>query len=237
MDRLLGRPSTNFDPTKFNWIGSANAEVSICTVWHGLGLTTVREFIESPIIFGANAPGSESFVYPTILNNLLGANFRIVTGYPGAGDLMMAMERGETQGRCGMTWSAFKTTMPEWVRDRKVFVALQFAVEKHPELPDVPLVTDLARNDLEREALELILAGQAMGRPFAAPPNVPGERVAALRAGFDATMTDPQFVAEAEKQGLEIQPISGSRLQELVERMFQAPPAAIEAARKAISAP
>ena len=176
-------------------------------------------------------------MYPTILNNLLGANFRIVTGYPGAGDLMMAMERGETQGRCGMTWSAFKTTMPEWVRDKKVFIALQFAVEKHPELPDVPLVTDLARNDLEREALELILAGQAMGRPFAAPPNVPDERVAALRAGFNATMTDPQFLAEAEKQGLEIQPVSGARLQELVERMFKAPPAAIEAARKAISAP
>jgi tripartite-type tricarboxylate transporter receptor subunit TctC len=237
MDRLLGRPGTNFDPTKFNWIGSANAEVSICTVWHGLGLKTVREFIASPVIFGANAPGSESFVYPTILNNLLGANFRIVTGYPGAGDLMMAMERGETQGRCGMTWSAFKTTMPEWVRDKKVFIALQFAVEKHPELSEVPLVTELARNDMERDALGLILAGQAMGRPFAAPPNVPEDRIAALRAGFDRTMADPQFLAEGEKQGLEIQPVSGAKLQELVERMFQAPLAAVDAARKAINSP
>lgn len=237
MDRLLGRKGANLDPTKFNWIGSANAEVSICTVWHALGVTSVSDFISRPIIFGANAPGSESFVYPTILNNLLGAKFRIVTGYPGTSDLMMAMERGETHGRCGMTWSALKTTMPDWVRDRKVHIAVQFAVEKHPELPNAPLVTELARSDLEREALELILAGQAMGRPYAAPPNVPADRVAALRAAFDATMTDPQFMAEADKQGLEIQPVPGARLQQLVTRMFAAPKEAIEAARNAISAP
>ena len=235
IDRLLGRPAANFDPTKFNWIGSANAEVSICTVWHGLGLSSVQDFIARPIIFGANSAGSESHAYPTILNNLLGAKFKIVTGYRGTGDLMMAMERGETQGRCGMTWSALKSTLPEWVRDKKVYIALQFAVEKHPELQDVPLVTEIARNDLERQALELILAGQAMGRPFAAPPNVPADLVAALRNAFDATLVDAQFALEADKQGLEIFPVSGGRLQELVTQMFAAPVEAVEAARKAVS--
>jgi tripartite-type tricarboxylate transporter receptor subunit TctC len=234
MDRLLGRPSTNFDPAQFNWIGSANAEVSICTVWSGLGVTSVQDFMARPIVFGANAPGSESDVYPTILNNLLGAKFRVVTGYPGTSDLMMAMERGETQGRCGMTWSALKSTLPEWVRDKKIYVALQFAIEKHPELLDVPLVTELAGNDEEKRALELILAGQAMGRPFAAPPKVPADRIEALRRAFDATMQSAGFLGEADKLGLEIQPVSGERLQQLVEQMFREPPSVVEAARNAI---
>jgi tripartite-type tricarboxylate transporter receptor subunit TctC len=234
MDRLLGRPSTNFDPTQFSWVGSANAEVSICTVWHGIGVTSVADFMSRPIIFGANAPGSESDVYPTILNNPLGAKFKVVTGYPGTNDLMMAMERGETQGRCGMTWSALKSTLPEWVREKKIYVALQFAIEKHAELMDVPLVTELARNDEERAALELILAGQAMGRPFAAPPKIPADRLESLRRAFDLTMQDKAFLDEADKLGLEIQPVAGSRLQELVERMFSQPAAVVEAARHAI---
>ena len=136
MDRLLERPSTNFDPTQFNWIGSANAEISICTVWHGIGVRSVENFMSRPIVFGANAPGSESDVYPTILNNLLGANFKVVTGYPGTNDLMMAMERGETQGRCGMTWSALKSTLPDWVREKKVYIARQFAIETRQLLED-----------------------------------------------------------------------------------------------------
>lgn len=234
MDRLLERPSTNFDPTQFNWIGSANAEVSICTVWHGIGVRSVQDFMSRPIVFGANAPGSESDVYPTILKNLLGAKFKVVTGYPGTNDLMMAMERGETQGRCGMTWSALKSTLPEWVREKKVYIALQFAIEKHAELTDVPLVTELARSDEEKRALELILAGQAMGRPFAAPPKVPAERIAALRAAFNVTMQDKGFLEEADKLGLEIQPVTGMRLQALVENMFAQPKPVIQAARHAI---
>jgi tripartite-type tricarboxylate transporter receptor subunit TctC len=234
MDRLLGRPGTNFDPVKLNWIGSANNEVSICTVWHGLQIKSVEDFMSRPVIFGANAPGSESDVYPTILNNLLDAKFRVVTGYPGTGDLMMAMERGETQGRCGMTWSALKTTLPEWIRDKKIHIALQFAAEKHPELPDVPLVMELARTDLERAALKLVVAGQAMGRPFAAPPNVPADRVEALRRPFDGVMRDANFLADADKQKLEVQPVPGEEIQRLVAEMFQSPREVVEAARKAI---
>ena len=124
--------------------------------------------------------------------------------------------------------------MPDWVRDKKVYIALQFAIEKHPELPAVPLVTELARNEREQRALELILAGQAMGRPFVAPPDVPADRVEALRRAFDATMQDKAFLAEADKLGLEIQPVSGERLQELIVKMFSAPPDVVEAARNAI---
>ena len=137
---------------------------------------------------------------------------------------MMAMERGETQGRCGMTWSAFKSTMPEWVRDRKIYVALQFAIEKHPELPDVPMVTELARNAKEKHALELILAGQAMGRPFVAPPGLAPVRLATLRRAFDATMKDAAFVAEAERLKLTVEPIGGEEIARVLSEIYATSP-------------
>lgn len=234
MDRLLGRQGANFEPMELNWIGSANNEISICTVWHTVGINSVKDLLTKEIVFGANAAGSESDSYPMILRNLFGAKVRTVTGYPGANDLMLAMERGETQGRCGYTWSAAQATRADWLREGKITVALQFATEKHPELPNVPTVMELARTDKERSALELILAGQAMGRPFAAPPGVPADRVAALRRAFDATMRDQGFVADAEKQKLELQPVSGEKIQALVERMFTASPEVVDAARRAI---
>lgn len=237
MDRLLGRQGTNFEPMELNWIGSANNEISICTVWHSVGIKDVKDLLTKEIVFGANAAGSESDSYPMILRNLFGANVRTVTGYPGANDLMLAMERGETQGRCGYTWSAAQATRADWLRDGKLTVALQFATEKHPDLPNVPTVMELARTDKERNALELILAGQAMGRPFAAPPGVPADRVAALRRAFDATMQDPAFVADAEKQKLELQPVTGETIQALVMKMFTAAPDVVEAARQAIERP
>ncbi|HEU0071656.1 MAG TPA: tripartite tricarboxylate transporter substrate-binding protein [Alphaproteobacteria bacterium] len=237
MDRLLGRPSTNFEPSEINWIGSANNEISICTVWHTVGIKSVQDLLTKEIVFGANAAGSESDTYPMILRNLFGANVRTVTGYPGASDLMLAMERGETQGRCGYTWSAAQATRADWLREGKLTVALQFSVEKHPDMPNVPTVMELARTDKERAALELILAGQAMGRPFAAPPGVPADRVQALRRAFDATMKDPAFVAEADKQKLELQPVSGEKIQQLVQKMFTASPDVVESARAAIERP
>ena len=153
IDRLLGRAGAKFDPVEFNWIGSANNEVSICAVWHAVGVRSIDAFMARPLIFAANAPGAESDVFPRILNNLLGTKFKVVTGYPGVNDLSLAMERGETDGRCGWTWSAAKAARGDWIRDGKIYIAVQFATEKHPELQHVPLVTDLARNDRERNAL------------------------------------------------------------------------------------
>jgi hypothetical protein len=235
MDRLLGRAGAHFNPVELNWIGSANNEVSICAVWHGVGVRSIEQFMARPLIFAANAPGSESDVFPNILNNLLGTKFKVVTGYPGVNDLSLAMERGEADGRCGWTWSAAKAAKADWIRDKKIYIALQIATEKHPELTNIPLVTDLARTDMQRQALELILSQQAMGRPLAAPPKVPESRVAALRQAFARTMEDREFLAEAEKHQLEIKLVDGQTLQAMVERMFKSPPDILEAARKAIA--
>lgn len=235
MDRLLGRAGANFNPVEFNWIGSANNEVSICAVWHAVGVRTIEDFMARPLTFAANAPGAESDVFPRILNNLLGTKFKVVTGYPGVNDLSLAMERGETDGRCGWTWSAAKAARGDWIRGDKIYVAVQFATEKHAELQHVPIVTDLARNDRERSALELILSQQAMGRPFAAPPGIPPARIAALRGAFAHAVADPEFLTEADKQQLEIKLVEGEALQRMVERMFRTPPEIIAAARAAIA--
>ena len=234
LGRLLGREGTNYDPVALNWIGSANNEVSVCAVWHGVGVRTTEEFLARPLVFAANAPGAESDVYPTILNNLLGTRFKVVAGYPGVNDLTLALERGEADARCGWSWGAVKAAKPDWLRENKIYVAVQFAATKHPELPDVPLVTELARSDRTRAALDLILTQQAMGRPFAAPPNVPAVRVAALRRAFAYTLTDPEFLAEADKLALEISLVEGETLQAMVERMFQEPRDVVEEARRAI---
>jgi tripartite-type tricarboxylate transporter receptor subunit TctC len=234
LNRLLGREGTNFNPVEFNWIGSANNEVSICGVWHGVGVWSTKDFISRPLVFAANAPGAESDVYPNILNNLLGTKFKVVAGYPGVNDLTLALERGEADARCGWSWGAVKAAKPDWLRDKKIYIAVQFATKKHPELPDVPLATELARNDKEHAALDLILTQQVMGRPFAAPPKVPADRVAALRRAFDQALKDPELLAEAEKAQLEIAPVDGETLQAMVEHMFQAPQDVIDAARRAI---
>jgi hypothetical protein len=234
LNRLLGREGTNFDPVAFNWIGSANNEVSICGVWHEVGIRSIDDFLSRPLIFAANAPGAESDVYPSILNNLLGTKFKVVAGYPGVNDLTLALERREADARCGWSWGSAKAAKPDWLRDKKLYIAVQFANAKHPELPDVPLVTALARDERARGALDLILTQQVMGRPLAAPPNVPAERVTALRRAFDAALKDPDLVAEADKAQLEIAPVDGETLQAMVERMFASPPDIVQAARRAI---
>lgn len=234
LSRLLGREGTNYDPVALNWIGSANNEVSICGVWHGVGVRSTADFLSRPLVFAANAPGAESDVYPNILNSLIGTRFKVVAGYPGVNDLTLALERGEADARCGWSWGSLKAAKPDWIRDKKIYIAVQFATAKHPELPDVPLATELARSDEERAALELILTQQVMGRPFAAPPRVPLARVAALRHAFERTIRDPEFLAEADKLALEIDLVSGEMLQAMVERMFRSPREIVEAARRAI---
>jgi tripartite-type tricarboxylate transporter receptor subunit TctC len=157
---------------------------------------------------------------------------KIVSGYPGGNDIVLAMERGELQGRCGWSWSSVKATHGAWIAQKKLNVLVQLALQKHPELPDVPLVTDLATNDEQRQILKLIFARQVMGRPFLAPPGIPADRAASLRTAFIETMKDPAFLAEAEKAQLEVNPVPGEELQKLVTEIYKTPP---EVAKQAAS--
>ena len=148
---------------------------------------------------------------------------RVISGYPGGNEITLAMERGEVQGRCGWSWSSVKATHPTWVKDKKVKILLQLSLDKHPDLPDVPLITDLAKDDEQRQILKLVFARQVMGRPFLGPPGIPDDRLAALRKAFMDTMKDPEFLAEAEKGKLEITPVAGEEIQKLVAEVYATP--------------
>jgi tripartite-type tricarboxylate transporter receptor subunit TctC len=230
-DPLLGVPAAQFDAPKFTWIGSGNHEVSVCVAYEGSsGVTTFADLRSREMTVGGTGPSSDTDQFPKVVNGVLGTRMKVVSGYPGGNDVVLAMERGEVQGRCGWSWSSVKSTHGAMIAENKLHVLLQLSLHKHPELPGVPLVVDLARTDEERQILTLIFARQVMGRPFLAPPGVPVDRADALRAAFAATMTDPAFVAEAEKAQLEVNPVAGEELQKLVAEIYGTPP---EVAKKA----
>jgi tripartite-type tricarboxylate transporter receptor subunit TctC len=220
---LFDNPQAKFDPAKFNWIGSMNNEVSICGFWESAGLKTTEQFLTTPLVVGGTGPGADTDNFPLTLNNVLGTKLKLITGYPGGNDVNLAIERGEVQGRCGWSWSSVKSTRPQWLEQHKIFIPVQFALEKHPELPNVPLVLELAKTDRQREILEVIFSGQPMGRPYLAPPGVPAERVKALRDAFDSMMKDKDFLAEAEKAKLEIELVPGEKVEGIVKRVASMP--------------
>ena len=155
---------------------------------------------------------------------MLGTKFKIVTGYPGGNEVSLALERGEVQGRCGWSWSSIMATRMDWITSKKIIVLVQMSLSKHPDLPDVPLIMDLAKTDEQRQIFKLIFARQVMGRPFAAPPGVPADRLAALRQAFAETMKDKEFLAEAEQAKFEINPVGGEQIDALVKEIYQTPP-------------
>jgi tripartite-type tricarboxylate transporter receptor subunit TctC len=224
IDPLLGQPGAQFDGTKFNWIGSANDEVSVCVAWHTVGMTTFDDLLHRELLIGGTGPGDDTIQFPKVLAGVLGAKLKIIAGYPGGNDAVLAMERGELQGRCGWSYSSIKAAHPDWLAQKKVAILVQFALAKHPELADVPLVTDLAQTEDQRKLLRFVFARQVMGRPYLAPPGVPPATVAALRRAFMATMADKDFLADAGRSKLEITPVSGERIQALVTDLYRTPP-------------
>jgi tripartite-type tricarboxylate transporter receptor subunit TctC len=223
-DPLLGNKSAQFDASKFTWLGSANNEVSVCVAWQGTGITKFEDLYTKQITVGGTGGGSDTDVFPQILNAVLGTKMKVISGYPGGNDVGLAMERGEVQGRCGWSWSSVMATHKDWVEQKKIVVLVQLALSKHPDLPDVPLVTDLAKTDEQRQILKLIFARQVMGRPYLAPPSLPKERVDGLRQAFMDTMKDKEFLAAAEKAQLEITPVTGPDIEKLVKEVYQTPP-------------
>jgi tripartite-type tricarboxylate transporter receptor subunit TctC len=224
-DPLLGQTAAQFDGTKFTWIGSGNHEVSVCVSYEGrAGVTKFDDLLSHEMTVGGTGASADTDQFPRIVNGVLGTKMKIVSGYPGGNDVVLAMERGELQGRCGWSWSSVKATHGSWIAEKKLNVLVQLALQKHPDLPDVPLVTDLATNDEQRQILKLIFARQVMGRPYLAPPGIPADRAAALRTAFTETMKDPAFLADAEKSQLEVNPVSGEELQKLVADIYKTPP-------------
>ena len=232
-DPLLVGKGDQFDATKFNWLGSANNEVSVCVAMQGSGITKFEDLYTKELTVGGTGSSADTDQFPRVLNNVLGTKFKIVAGYPGGNDVVLAMERGEVKGRCGWSWSSVKSTHKSWIEEKKMVVLAQLSLNKHPELPDVPLVMDLAKNDEQRAILKLVFARQVMGRPYLAPPELPADRVALLRKAFADTMKDKDFLADAEKSQLEINPVSGEEVEKLVKEVYATPADIIAKAKAA----
>jgi hypothetical protein len=232
MNEVLGLAKTDLKTAELNWIGSTSTDIGTCAVWHDTHITP-QTFMTDEVVVGAT-PGAGTAMYPNILNNLLGTKLKMVSGYPGAVELSLAMEKGEIQGRCGWSWSSVSTEH-DWLRDDKVTITLVLGSRKIAAIPDVPVSTDFAKTDYQRQVLELITSSQLMGRPFAAPPNVPKERIEALRTAFSATMQDPQLREDAAREQLEIDPTDGHALQKIVESFFTAPAEIRDGAKDAIT--
>ncbi len=221
---LLQPSGVRFDPTKLNWIGSTNRETHVSYVWHTAPVQSLDDLKTKELVVGAQAPGTTQYDFPAIGNDLFGWKIKVVKGYDGTPKIHLAMEAGEVQGNGATSWTTLKALNSNWLNEKKIKVLAQWALRKHPDLPDVPHVLDLAKSEADRQALLLGLARLEFGRPFFVPPGVPADRVEALRRAFDATMKDPAFLAEAEKLKLDIDPLTGEQVAELVAQVMATPP-------------
>jgi tripartite-type tricarboxylate transporter receptor subunit TctC len=223
-DPLFGNKAAKFDASKFNWIGSANNEVSVCVSWYTSGVKTIQDVEKKQLVVGGTGPTADTDQFPKVVNGVLGTKFKLITGYPGGNDINLAMERGEVQGRCGWSWSSVIATRKNWLDEKKINVLVQLSLQKHEDLPNVPLIMDLAKTKEQKQILNLVFARQALGRPYVAPPGVPADRVAALRKAFMDTMKDKDFLAAAKKEKLEIGPVSGEGVQQIVQNAYETSP-------------
>ena len=233
LEQLVTGASVRFDVRKFNWVGSAGLSNLLTMAWHTSGAKTIEDVMTREVIAGATGVSSNGFLYANVMNVLLGTKFKIVAGYGTSGEADLAMERGEVRARAGFSLSAVQLEHPDWIRDKKVNVLFQTGLKREASLPDVPLMHELAKTDEQREALMLLSASVGLGRPFFLPPDVPGDRVAAMRKAFDATLADPDFLREAEQINLDIRYMSGAHLGELVNSIVDAPDAVAEKVRSA----
>jgi tripartite-type tricarboxylate transporter receptor subunit TctC len=224
VEPLMGNLNAKFDGRKFGWIGSTNIENTTCLSWHTSPVKTLDDAKKFELIIGGTGSDATEVIFPKAINQVLGTKFKSVLGYPGSTEMDLAMERGELQGNCGLGWTVIKSRRQDWLRDHKIQILFQMALSKHVDLPDIPLVLDYAKTKPDRDLLEFLFAPQKMGRPFFAPPDVPKDRLDALRTAFELTLKDPAFLAEAEKIGLEVQFVGGSEVQKIVEHMYETPP-------------
>jgi tripartite-type tricarboxylate transporter receptor subunit TctC len=236
---LLKIPQAQYDPTKFNWIGSPSRTVSIGMVWNdSTGVRTIGEAMKEQVVVGATSMAQDTGVFPRALNVLAGTKFKIVPGYAGLGAVDLAIARGEVQGKVGSTWKSLNSgPTANWVRDRKVTVMVQLGVKKAPDIPpEVPLGLDLAKTPEGREVLAVLCAPSATGYPSFVGPGVPADRVAALRAAYLQSLKDPEFVAAVARQGLDIDPIGARELTDIVRGIYGQRHAAVDRARDLLSA-
>jgi tripartite-type tricarboxylate transporter receptor subunit TctC len=224
-----------FDSRKFTWLGSIAADDALCVTWNTSPIKTWNDFMKIPSKFGGEGAGADPDIWTLLYKNVFGAKAQLVSGYPGTNDTVLAMERGEVDGLCGISWGTVKSRHAEWLTNHSVNFIVQAALKKEPEIAAVPLASDLAANPQQLQIVKLLLTGQAMARPFAAPPGIPADRKAALLAAFGATMKDGDFLAEAQKLDFEVRPVDAATIDGLLAEVYETPKDVLDKAARAIS--
>jgi len=231
---LLGGQGTQFDARKFTWLGSVTDEVSVCAFWHTSGVATWQDMLTKQYTVGGTGSASDTDVFPNAIKRIFDLKLKLVTGFPGGSDVVLALERGEVNGRCGWSWSSLVSRSKRLYDEKQIFVPVQLALHKHEDLPDVPVIVDLTQDQKRLAALRLIFARQTMARPYVAPPGLPEDRKQALRTAFEETMKDPDFLAEAQKTELEVHPVTGAEIDKLLGELYATPKDVIQLAIDAI---
>jgi tripartite-type tricarboxylate transporter receptor subunit TctC len=229
--------AVKFEATKFNWIGTPQQEIGVLLVATSTPVKTLEDLKKHELTASSTGRAAATSVYPRLMNNMFGTKFKVIEGYKSSQEGLLALERGEvTSHTSGGSSSAFRNRIEPWIKAGKVKMMMQVASEKDPTLPaDLPLILDLAQNDSERQILELVLVQQTMGRPMMAPPGVPADRVKALRDAFDATMKDKEYLADSEKQDLEVNPVSGAKLNAMLDQVYKTPKAVVDKVAKLLT--
>lgn len=234
---LLGEAGARYDVRKIQWLGSTMNELGVAIAWHTAPQQTVDDLFKYEMVVGGTGPATDPELFARALNNVLGTKFRIVSGYPGQAQVALALEREEVQGTANWSWSDIVNARADWLRDKKIRVLLQLGLKKSPDLPDVPLVMDILKNDEQRQIFQILMGMKALGRPYFLAPRVPRERSDALRNAFMQTMRDPEYLAEAKRVLGIVDPTSGPDMQKIVEDVNALPPSIIEKTREAMKVP
>jgi tripartite-type tricarboxylate transporter receptor subunit TctC len=213
----------SFDSRKFTWLGSVAQDVIVCFTWHGSPIKTWRDFLSMPSSLGGDGAGAEPDIYALFMKNVFGARLKLVTGYRGTNDLFLAIERGELDGACGISWGTIVSLHPDWIKDNKINVLVQVGLRKHPDLRNVPTLTDVATNPEQEQIIKIIVTTLAVSRPFAAPPDIPVDRKAALISAFEQAAKDPDLRAEAQRINLDVDPVPAATIDKLLADAYATP--------------
>jgi tripartite-type tricarboxylate transporter receptor subunit TctC len=230
---LLGTTQAKFDPRRFGWIGSPSSETGVLFVWHDAPVNSFQDLLSKEITIATSGADSEPSFYGRLFNAVLGTKMRLVSGYPGQSEAYMAMENREVDGYPVGYWSSLNASKPEWLRDKKIKILLQFGERPNKELPNVPFALDFAKSDADRALLKAAFAPLAIGRPYLTPPGVPKRLLSALREAFVETMADPQYVIDAKRAHLaSANPHTGSEVQDLIDQAYATPSDVLSRLRK-----
>jgi tripartite-type tricarboxylate transporter receptor subunit TctC len=235
IEPLIGARSPGYDMSRFNWVGATAKDVGLCVVTAASPFKTIEDMRSREMIVAGTGAGSETDTFPVILNEVLKTRIKLITGYLGTKETIMAMENGEAHGRCSFALSAIKMTRPDWLTEKKITILFQLGLERSRELPDVPLVLDFVSDVADRQLLELMMGAKSVALPLVAPPGVSDARVAALRRAFDATMKDPDFLSEAARMSLDVDPTTGEATQAIIAKMYATPKEVVDRAKRLLN--